>query len=88
MSAQREGDCAGQCCGRQECRAASMQHPRWLKPRPPVRTMQMPVLEGLHCETSIHKMRRPISAPGQVGLASFGRLTLPIIPDHITAQWE
>ncbi len=50
--------------------------------------MQMPILDAIHCEASIHKVRWLITALGRVGLAPFGRLTLPIIPSHLTAQWE
>jgi len=48
----------------------------------------MPILDAIHCEASIHKVRWFITALGQVGLAPFGRLTLPINPSHLTAQWE
>lgn len=33
-------------------------------------------------------VRWPITALGQVALARIGRLTLPIIPTYLTAQWE
>lgn len=50
--------------------------------------MQMPILDAIHCEASVHNVRGPITALTQVALAWFGRLTLPIIPNHLTAQWE
>ena len=37
---------------------------------------------------AIHIARWPVAALGQVALAPFGRLTLPIIPNHLTAQGE
>ncbi len=36
----------------------------------------------------IHNVRWPIAAVGQVALARFGRLTLTIIPNHLTSQWD
>jgi len=56
--------------------------------RPPARMTQMPILDTISTEMPIHNVCWPITPFGQVALARFGRLTLPIIPNHLTARWE